>query len=275
SPEGFRWVYDHVGEDTWLFSTSGGTDMCTAFVGGCPLLPVHMGELQARALGAKVEAFDEEGRSVIGQVGELVITEPMPSMPLRFWDDAGGVRYRESYFDTYPGVWRHGDLVRFTPRGSAVILGRSDATLNRHGVRLGTAEIYRVVDAVPGVADSLVVGVEEEGGGYYMPLFVVLEEGAVLDDAMRERIRTALRTELSPRHVPDEIVQAPAVPRTLNGKKLEVPVKRLLLGAAPDDAVASGSVANPDALRFFIDFAAAHCRGITPTVMRDGIAAER
>ena len=273
--EGFAWVYRAVKEDVWLASSSGGTEVATAFLGACPTLPVHAGELQGPALGVAAAAFDEEGRPVVGEVGELVITQPMPSMPLRLWDDPGDVRYRESYFATFPGVWRHGDLVRFTPRGSAVILGRSDATLNRHGVRLGTAEIYRVVDAVPGVADSLVVGVEEEGGGYYMPLFVVLEEGAVLDDAMRERIRTALRTELSPRHVPDEIVQAPAVPRTLNGKKLEVPVKRLLLGAAPDDAVASGSVANPDALRFFIDFAAAHCRGITPTVMRDGIAAER
>ena len=255
-PEGFRWIYGAVKRDVWLASSSGGTEVATAFLGACPTLPVHAGELQGPALGVKAQAFDHAGRPVVGKVGELVIAEPMPSMPLRFWDDPGGRRYRESYFDVYPGVWRHGDRVRFTDRGSAVIPGRSDATLNRHGVRIGTGEIYRVVEAMPAVADSLVVGVEEPDGGYYMPLFVVLREGMELDDDLRERIRRELRAALTPRHVPDEIVQAPAVPRTLNGKKVEVPVKKLLLGAPAEEVVNPGSLRNPEALRFFARFAA-------------------
>jgi acetoacetyl-CoA synthetase len=255
-PEGFRWIYDAVAPDVWLASSSGGTDVATAFLGACPTLPVHAGELQGPALGVRAEAWDDGGRPVTGEEGELVITRPMPSMPLFFWNDADGSRYRESYFDAWPGAWRHGDRVRFTERGSAVIVGRSDSTLNRGGVRIGTAEIYRAVEAVPGVADSLVVGIEREGGGYWMPLFVVLADGAALDDVLRDRIRHALRTAFTPRHVPDEIIQVPAVPRTLNGKKVEVPVKRILSGAPAARVVNPGSLQNPDALRFFEDLAA-------------------
>jgi acetoacetyl-CoA synthetase len=260
-PEGFRWVYDAVKADVWLASSSGGTDVATAFLGACPTLPVHAGELQGPALGVRAEAWDDDGRAVIGEEGELVITRPMPSMPVRFWGDAEGARYRESYFDPWPGVWRHGDRVRFTERGGAVIVGRSDSTLNRHGVRIGTAEIYRAVESVPEVADSLVVGVEEPGGGYWMPLFVALREGVVLDDALRGRIVHALRTTFTLRHVPDEIIQVRAVPRTLNGKKVEVPVKRILLGHAPAEVVNPGSLANPEALAFFAALAARRMKG--------------
>ncbi|MBC7106456.1 MAG: acetoacetate--CoA ligase, partial [Firmicutes bacterium] len=188
-PEGFRWVYDHVKRDLWLVSTSGGTDVCAPFVGGCPLLPVHAGEIQCRLLGVKAEAFDDEGRALVGEVGELVITEPMPSMPLFFWNDPGNRRYLESYFDVYPGVWRHGDWIKITSRGSAVIYGRSDSTLNRMGVRMGTSEIYSAVEDLDEVVDSLIVGVELPGGGYYMPLFVVLKEGVALDEALKAKIR--------------------------------------------------------------------------------------
>jgi acetoacetyl-CoA synthetase len=256
SPEGFRWIYDAVKRDVWLATGSGGTDVCTGLVGACPYLPVHEGELQGRALGVAAHAFDEAGRPVVGQVGELVLTEPLPSMPLFFWNDPDGARYRESYFDTFPGVWRHGDLVRFTERGSAVIHGRSDSTLNRLGVRIGTSEIYRTVEAMPEVLDSLVVGLELPEAGYYMPLFVVPAGGAVLDDALRARIRDELRTRFSRWHVPDEIVAVPAVPRTMNGKKVEVPVKRILQGEPAGRVVSPGSLANPEALDFFVDFAA-------------------
>jgi acetoacetyl-CoA synthetase len=255
-PEGYRWIHDAVKADVWLASSSGGTDVATAFLGACPTLPVREGELQGPALGVRAEAWDERGRPVVGDEGELVVTRPMPSMPLFFWGDADGARYRDSYFDAWPGVWRHGDRVRFAERGGAVILGRSDSTLNRGGVRIGTAEIYRAVERVPGVADSLVVGVEQPGGGYWMPLFVVPRDGTALDDAMRDDIRRALRTALTPRHVPDEIIQVREIPRTLNGKKVEVPVKRILLGAAASRVVNPGSLANPGALRFFEELAA-------------------
>jgi len=253
SPEGFTWVYEKLKSDVWLFSTSGGTDLCTAFVTGCPILPVHVGELQCRALGAKVEAFDEDGRPLIDEVGELVITEPMPSMPLYLWGDTDGERYRESYFDTYPGVWRHGDWIRITSRGSAVIYGRSDATINRGGVRMGTAEIYSVVNGVEAVTDSLVVDVERTGGNAYMPLFVVLEEGVELDDDLQSEIRRRIREECSPRHVPDAIFAIDEVPRTLNGKVLEVPVKKILTGTPAADAANVDSLANPQALDFFVE----------------------
>jgi acetoacetyl-CoA synthetase len=253
SPEGFRWVYEHVGEDTWLFSTSGGTDLCSAFVGGCPLVPVYEGELQARALGAKVEAWDPDGRPLIGEVGELVITEPMPSMPLYLWNDPDGERYHEAYFDTYPGVWRHGDWIEITERGTAIITGRSDATINRGGVRMGTAEIYRAVLAVDDVVDALVVDVPKDGEGW-MPLFVVLREGAELDDDLIAAIRTRIREDCSPRHVPNEIVQVDAVPRTLSGKVLELPVKRILMGTDPEQAASRDSLANPEALDAFAAF---------------------
>ncbi len=250
SPEGFRWVYDHVGGDTWLFSTSGGTDLCTAFVGGVPILPVYEGELQARALGASVESWDSEGRPLIGEVGELVVTEPMPSMPLYLWNDPDGERYRESYFDTYPGVWRHGDWIEITERGTAIISGRSDATINRGGVRMGTAEIYSAVLAVDEIVDALVVDVEG-----FMPLFVVLRDGAGLDDDLVKRIRTRVREDCSPRHVPDEVVAVEQVPRTLSGKVLELPVKRILMGTPPEQAASRDSLANPEALEFFVSWA--------------------
>jgi acetoacetyl-CoA synthetase len=257
SPEGFGWVYEHVKEDVWLYSTSGGTDLCTAFVGGVPLLPVHAGELQARSLGMKVEAFNEEGEPVIDEVGELVITEPAPSMPIYLWNDPDGERYRESYFDVYPGVWRHGDWVKIKPEGSAVIYGRSDSTINRGGVRMGTAEIYRAVDRIEEVQDSLVVDIQKPNGDPYMPLFVVLEEGRDLDEDLVSKIKKSIRENTSPRHVPNEILAVPDVPRTLNGKKVEVPVKKILSGSSPEDAVSRDSLSNPETLDVFVEHAEA------------------
>jgi acetoacetyl-CoA synthetase len=256
SPEGFQWVYDHVGEDTWLFSTSGGTDLCTAFVGGVPLLPVYRGELQARALGAAVEAFDEDGKPVTDEVGELVITEPMPSMPVYLWGDADGSRYRASYFEMYPGIWRHGDWIEITSRGTAIIYGRSDSTINRGGVRMGTAEIYRAVLEVPQVVDALVVDVPREGTEGWMPLFVVPADGAELDDDLRAEIKRRIREQCSPRHVPNEVLQIKEVPRTLSGKVLEVPVKRILMGEDPAKAASRDSLANPSSLDYFTELAA-------------------
>jgi acetoacetyl-CoA synthetase len=255
SPEGFRWVYEHVGADTWLFSTSGGTDLCTAFVGGVPELPVYEGELQARALGAAIESWDPDGRALVGEVGELVITKPMPSMPLYFWGDDNGSRYREAYFDMYPGVWRHGDWIEITDRGTAIITGRSDATINRGGIRMGTAEIYRAVLAVDAITDALVVDVPVEGEDAWMPLFVVLREGASLDDDVVAEIRRRVREDCSPRHVPSEIVAVAEVPRTLSGKVLELPVKRILMGTPVEKAAARDSLANPAALDPFVELA--------------------
>ncbi|HET8980221.1 MAG TPA: acetoacetate--CoA ligase [Solirubrobacteraceae bacterium] len=252
SPEGFRWVYDELGADTWLFSTSGGTDMCTAFVGGVPTLPVYLGELQARALGAAVEAWDPDGRPLVDEVGELVITQPMPSMPVCFWGDADGSRLRDSYFAMYPGVWRHGDWLKITSRGTAVIYGRSDSTINRGGVRMGTAEIYRAVLEVEEVVDALVVDLPKEGTDGWMPLFVVLRDGASLDEGLVDRIRRRVREDCSPRHVPNEIRQISAVPRTLSGKVLEVPVKRILMGTPVDEAASRESLANPESLDYFV-----------------------
>jgi acetoacetyl-CoA synthetase len=253
APEGFDWIYEHVGEDTWLFSTSGGTDLCTAFVGGVPLLPVYRGELQARALGAEVEAFDEAGKPVVDQVGELVITEPMPSMPLYLWGDTDGSRYHASYFDQYPGVWRHGDWIEITSRGTAVIYGRSDSTINRQGVRMGTSEIYRAVQALPEVLDALVVDVPRPGTEGWMPLFVVLREGTELDDRLRGEIKRQIREQCSPRHVPNEILRIAEVPRTLSGKVLEVPVKKILTGTPPEKAASRDSLANPASLDYFAE----------------------
>jgi acetoacetyl-CoA synthetase len=252
SPEGFQWIYDQLEPDTWLFSTSGGTDLCTAFVGGVPTLPVYLGELQARSLGASVEAWDAEGRPLIDEVGELVITRPMPSMPLFFWGDSDGSRYRDSYFGVYPGIWRHGDWIEITSRETAVIYGRSDSTINRGGVRMGTSEIYRAVLAVDDVVDALVVDVPREGREAWMPLFVVLREGASLSDELISEIRRRIREDCSPRHVPDEIRQVEEVPRTLSGKVLEVPVKRILMGTPPDQAASRESLANPEALDYFV-----------------------
>jgi acetoacetyl-CoA synthetase len=256
SPEGFEWVYEHVGRDTWLFSTSGGTDLCTAFVGGVPTLPVYKGELQARSLGAKIEAFDEEGNAVIDEVGELVITEPMPSMPVFFWGDEDGSRYRGSYFEQYPGIWRHGDWIEITSRGTAIIYGRSDSTINRGGIRMGTSEIYRAVSAVEEVLDSLVVDVPKAGTEGWMPLFVVLREGVDLDEELVDRLRRSIREQCSPRHVPDEVFQIAEVPRTLSGKVLEVPVKRILMGDPAEKAASRDSLANPAALDYFTELAA-------------------
>jgi acetoacetyl-CoA synthetase len=255
SPEGFRWVYEHVGEDTWLFSTSGGTDLCTAFVGGVPLEPVYEGELQARALGAAIESWDPDGVARVGEVGELVITRPMPSMPIYFWGDADGSRYREAYFDTYPGVWRHGDWIEITERGTAIITGRSDATINRGGIRMGTAEIYRAVLAVDAVTDALVVDIPVEGADAWMPLFVVLREGASLSDEVVAEIRKRVREDCSPRHVPSDVIEVKAVPRTLSGKVLELPVKRILMGTPAEKAAARDSLANPEALDAFVALA--------------------
>jgi acetoacetyl-CoA synthetase len=249
SPEGFAWLYRHVKDDVLVGSVSGGTDVCTAFVTSAPVLPVYAGELQCRALGAKVESFDEQGNSLVGQVGELVITEPLPSMPLYFWNDRGGERYRDSYFSTYPGSWRHGDWIEITERGTCVITGRSDSTLNRGGVRMGTAEFYRVVEGLDEVADSLVVDAGEAGAEGRLLLFLVLRPGVTLDDDLTGRIRAAIRSELSPRQVPDEIYAIEEVPRTLSGKKLEVPVKRILAGIPPEKAVSEGALANPAAIR--------------------------
>ncbi len=253
-PEGFQWVYEQVKSDLWLYSTSGGTDVCTAFVGGCPTLPVYSGELQCRALGCAVEAWDEEGRSVLDEVGELVVTKPMPSMPLFLWGDADGERYREAYFAMFPGIWRHGDWIRITPRGGAVIYGRSDATINRGGVRMGTSEIYRAASAVGDVLEALVVDVPR-GGELCIVLFVVLRPGVTLDAGLKAKIKQRIREDCSPRHVPDEVLQIDAVPRTLSGKILEVPVKRILMGAAPEEVVSLDSLANPEALQPLVELA--------------------
>ena len=250
--DGFGWVYAHVSERLLLGSVSGGTDVCTAFLLSCPLLPVRAGEIQCRGLGAKIEAFDEAGRSVVGEVAELVLTAPFPAMPIYFWGDDDGARFQDSYFGMYPGVWRHGDWIKITPHGSAVIYGRSDSTLNRGGVRMGTSEFYRVVEQIPEISDSLVVdtgSLADANGTLY--LFVVLSAGATLDPGLRRRIASEVRRELSPRHVPDQILSVPAVPRTLNGKKLEIPVKRLLLGAPPERVASRDTLANPAALDDF------------------------
>lgn len=255
SLEGFQWVYEQVKRDLWLVSLSGGTDVCTAFVGGCPLLPVTAGEIQCRCLGARVEVFDEQGRSLTGTVGELVLTAPLPSMPLFFWGDADGARYRASYFDVYPGVWRHGDWVKLTERGTLVISGRSDATINRYGVRMGASEMYRAVEGITEVIDSLVIDLEEPAGTARMYLFVVLDAGVELDVALEQRIRAHIREVLSPRHVPDAIIAVPDIPRTLNGKKLEVPVKKILRGIPPEQAANRDAMANPEILDVFVALA--------------------
>jgi acetoacetyl-CoA synthetase len=258
-PEGFRWVYEELGTGSpglILGSYSGGTDLCTGFVGPSPLLPVRAGVLSGPCLGARVEAFDPAGKPVIGEVGELVLTAPMPSMPVGFWNDPDGKRYHDSYFAEYPGVWRHGDWIMIRPDGGSVIYGRSDATLNRGGVRMGTSEFYRVVEALQEVADSLVIDTGQLGQDGRLILFVVPADGHVVDDALIGRLRSALRAELSPRHVPDEIHQVPGIPRTLSGKKLEVPVRRILQGTPVAAAADPDALANPEVLRYFAPGAA-------------------
>ncbi|HBO3353869.1 TPA: acetoacetate--CoA ligase [Pseudomonas aeruginosa] len=255
SPECYQWIYDHVGADLWLTPMSGGTDLAGPFIAGNPTMPVYLGEMQCRVLGAAVQAFGDSGQALIDEVGELVCTQPMPSMPLYFWNDPGDQRYLDSYFDTWPGIWRHGDWVRITPRGGAVIYGRSDATINRHGIRMGTAELYRAVEVLPEVLDCLVVDLEYLGKPSYMPLFIVLRPGVVLDDGLRQRINDCIRHALTARHLPNDIFAVMDIPKTLSGKRLELPVKKLLLGQPLDKAVNLGSVANPESLAWFIRFA--------------------
>ena len=253
--EAFDWIYRQLGPGILLASISGGTDVAAAFVGACPILPLYAGEMQCRCLGVAVYAMDEQGRPLTDEVGELVVTKPMPSMPLYFWNDPQGLRYHDSYFDMYPGWWRHGDWLRITPRGGAIIYGRSDTTINRHGIRMGTSEIYRVVEAIPEVLDSLVVDLEYLGRESYMPLFVVLRPGVTLDAALVSRIADDIRAALSARHVPNEVFAVAEIPRTLTGKKMELPVKKLLLGMKVDEVANPDAMSNPGSLDYFVDFA--------------------
>ncbi|MBR8220563.1 acetoacetate--CoA ligase [Burkholderia ambifaria] len=254
SPEGYRWILDHVG-DVWINAISGGTDFAGCFVAGVPTVPVYLGEMQCRCLGARVEAFDDTGKALIDEVGELVCTAPMPSMPLYFWNDEGHRRYHDSYFDTYPGIWRHGDWVRITPRGGAIIYGRSDATINRYGIRMGTSELYRAVEDLPEVLDSMVVDLEYLGRESYMPLFVVLRPGVELSPELTATIRDRIKAALSARHVPNEVLQVPSIPRTMSGKKMELPIKKLLLGHPIEKVANPDTMANPESLAWFREFA--------------------
>jgi acetoacetyl-CoA synthetase len=251
----FAWLYENVHDNFALESLSGGTDLCTAFVGGCRLKPVYAGEIQGASLGARVQAWNNRGEPVVGEVGELVIAAPMPSMPVKFWNDPGNERYRESYFEMFPGVWRHGDWIKFNERGGCVIYGRSDATINRKGIRMGTSEIYACVEAIDGVLDSLVVDLELLDRDSFMPLFVILADGVMLDDELRAKINQALRSQLSPRHVPDEIYQVQELPYTLSGKKLEIPVRRILLGHPVEKAANLGAMRNPESIKGFVELA--------------------
>jgi acetoacetyl-CoA synthetase len=255
SAECMQWLYENVKADLWVASGSGGTDCCTGFVGGVSTLPVYAGEIQARALGCAAFAFDDAGREIVDEVGEFVITQPMPSMPVKFWGDVENQRYRESYFDVYPGIWRHGDFARFNQRGGVYVLGRSDSTLNRHGIRIGTAEIYRSLALLEEIDDALIVNLDLPGGKFFMPLFVKLRGGRVLDEALTRRFGEQLRRDYSPRHVPDKVYQVTDIPYTLTGKKLEVPVRRILTGMDPDKAANRAALANPKALDYFIDYA--------------------
>lgn len=255
TPETFAWLYQSVKKDLWVTSQSGGTEFCSGLVGASPLLPVHAGEIQSRLLGVDVRVYDDAGNEVVDEVGEMVVVSPMPSMPIFMWGDKDFSRYRESYFDTWPGRWRHGDFMKLNRRGGCYVYGRSDSTLNRFGVRIGSAEIYRTVENVEGVADSLVVCIEEPGGGYYMPLFLRLKDGVSLDARLDAEIRGRLRAERSPRHVPDEILAAPAIPYTLTGKKMEVPVRKLLMGWPVEKAYSPDAMQDPRAMQWFVDFA--------------------
>jgi acetoacetyl-CoA synthetase len=256
TPESMEWFYRNVKADLWVANGSGGTDCCTGFVGGVPVLPVRAGEIQAPQLGVSAQAFNARGESVVDEVGELVLTEPMPSMPLRFWNDPDNRRYLETYFQEFPGVWRHGDFFRIDRQGRSFVLGRSDATLNRYGIRIGTAEIYRTLALLPEVQDALIVNLDLPDGGFFMPLFVKLSPGTELDANLEAKIRDTLRREYTPRHVPDRIYQAPGIPYTLTGKKMEVPVRRILMGVPPEKAANRSGVSDPNALDFFIAYAA-------------------
>ncbi|MEZ4972169.1 MAG: acetoacetate--CoA ligase [Cyclobacteriaceae bacterium] len=253
-PEGFAWVYDEVKFDVWLTSMSGGTDVCSGFVGGNALWPVHEGEIQCRTLGCSLFAYDEEGQGVNQSVGEMVITEPMPSMPIFLWNDEKFERYFESYFEMFPGLWRHGDWIEITENNGVIIYGRSDATLNRGGVRIGTSEIYRAVDKIKEVKDSVILCIERDKGEFYMPLFVMLVEGAELSDNLKTEIKKAIKDAYSPRHVPDEILITPDIPYTISGKKTEAPIKKIFMGRDPEKVVNKGALRNPDSMKFYIDF---------------------
>ena len=255
TPEQMVWLYAAVGPDLWVCPGSGGTDCCTGFMGGVLILPVRAGEMQARSLGVAAAAFDEDGRSVIDEVGELVITQPMPSMPVMFWNDPDNTKYAQSYFDKYPGKWRHGDLFRVNARGGCFVLGRSDATLNRYGIRIGTAEIYRTLAQIPQIDGSIITCLDLPDGGFFMPLFVTLKNGAELDDDLRSTISRLIARTHTARHVPDAIYQVPAIPLTLTGKAMEVPVRRLLLGASSHDVANPSAMANPEALDWFVAYA--------------------
>lgn len=255
--DAFAWVYEQVKEDVWLISTSGGTDVCTAFVGGSSLLPVRAGEIQTRSLGASIQAYDENGEPLINEVGELVLTEPMPSMPLYFWGDKDNARYMDSYFDMFPGIWRHGDWIKIDEKGSCVIYGRSDSTINRQGVRLGTSEIYRVIDAHEAVVDSLVIDLEHLGRNSFLALFVVLQDGVKLDETLKSALKTTVKQEVSPRFQPNEVYEVKQIPKTLSGKKMEVPIRKILLGFDSEKVVNRGSMANPESLDYFIQLAEA------------------
>lgn len=260
-PEGFHWAYNYVKKDLWVVSTSGGTDLCAAFVGGCPLLPVRAGEIQCKTLGAAVETLDETRKAVTDSVGELVIKKPMPSMPLYLWNDYDGSRYQESYFNMYPGVWRHGDWMKVTRNGGCIIYGRSDSTINRGGIRIGTSEIYRVVESIPDIANSLVIDVQQKGSESKILLFVILNNGKTFNQNLKNNIKQHIRSNCSPRHIPDEIYNVPDIPRTLNGKKLEIPVKRILQGEPIEKVVNKGALSNPDSLQFFVNFSKKYMKG--------------
>ena len=257
APDGFDWIYEQLGSEIWLASVSGGTDIAGAFLGGAPIVPVFRGELPARLLGVDVHAWDEDGNEVHDEVGELVVTQPMPNMPIKFWNDPGDRRYIDAYFSTYPGVWRHGDWLKITPRGSAIIYGRSDSTINRGGIRIGTAEVYSAVLAIPQIADALAVDVPSEDGtgDGHLYLFVVMAPDTQLDDAVTAALKQGIRRDCSPRHVPDEVFAVPEVPKTLTGKLLEVPIKRLLMGRVVQEAASRDALANPEALDWFVEFA--------------------
>ncbi len=252
---GFEWVYKHINQELALESLSGGTVLCTAFVGGARTMPIYAGEIQGASLGAKVQAFNQHGDVVIDEVGELVISEPMPSMPLFFWNDKENKRYKSSYFEMYPGIWRHGDWIKFNERGGCIIYGRSDSTINRQGVRMGTSEIYQAVESLPEILDSLIIDLELLGRDSYMPLFVVLRDEEVLDETLKQSIKQVLRKEVSPRHVPNEIFHVTQIPYTLSGKKMEVPIRKILLGIDVETAANPGAMRNPDAIEFFVEFA--------------------
>lgn len=254
-PEAFAWVYENIKADVWLCSMSGGTDVCTAFVGGCPILPVYQGEIQCVTLGCDLHAFNEEGKAVIDEVGEMVITQSMPCMPVFMWNDPDYSRYQDSYFEMFPNIWRHGDWIKITANSTVIIYGRSDATLNRHGVRIGTSEIYSAVNTVEEVKDSLILNLELEGGKHYMPLFISLESGIEFNDALKDKINNALRNQYSNRHVPDEIILIDDIPYTISGKKMEAPVKKILMGIRPEKAVKLDAMRNPQSIDYFVKFA--------------------